>query len=147
MTKTPFGLAIRRQTRGLRKALLAGCLSLLTLQQFGHCAREVLENLLFTAGLSSAHAISTADEDAKGPALATDHLAPICEAVLTERKLLIRSSANPSKSVLPRTPDIFHNNCRPVLLRSRAIYCDFTRLRHILHPHFSLNVHTTSVLC
>jgi len=121
--------------------------SLLTLQQFGHGTGEVLNILLFRTGRPAAQVINSHESSAKGPALSCDSLAHICEADLTERKSRVLLSSGQPKPTAPRQLEIFHNNFRPVILRRCAIFCDFTRLRHILHAHFALIAHTSSVLC
>ena len=136
-----------RLMRSARTALLTGCMSLLTIQQFGHGTNAVLDVMFVRSDLPSAHAISTDESAAKGPTLSCDILASICEAVLTERKARILSSSGQPKPPAPRSLEIFHNNCRPVVLHKCAVFCDFARLRHILHPHISLIAHTSSVLC
>lgn len=144
---SPLSPKIRRLARIARTAFLAGCLSLLTVQQFGHGTREILDSLLFRTGLPAAHAIGTDEGGAAGPAFSRDSLAPTCEAVLTERKSLVVCSTDKPKPTVPRPLGVFHNNYRPVVLRTRAVFCDFTRLRHILHPHLALIAHASSVLC
>ncbi len=137
---------LRQLKGGAQVALLLGCLSFLLFQQIGHGAGAVLDMLLLQSRPAAAPAINTAGDAAKGAALSRDSLAPACEAVLTERKTLVLSASQP-KPPAPRTLGIFHNNCRPVVLRTYAIFCDFARLRHILHPHLALLAHTSSVLC
>jgi len=41
----------------------------------------------------------------------------------------------------------FHGNNRPHVQRTKAVFCDYSSLRSILHPHFSLIAHASSVLC
>ena len=143
-----IGPEIRRLARVARTALLAGSLSLLTLQQFGNGTRELLNAQLFRPGRPAAQMIGSGGGASKGPALSCDRLVPTCEAVLTERKRhLVLSHAGQPKPAAPATIGVFHNNCRPVVLRTHAIFCDFDRLRHILHPHLSLIAHASSVLC
>lgn len=142
-----LGPKIRRLARGARTALLAGCLSLLALQQFGRGTREILDALFSRPGQPASHAIKTGGNAAKGEALSSDRLAPACEAVLAENKSRVLSSAGRPKPAAPRPLDIFHNNCRPVVVRTRAVFCDLDRLRHILHPNLALITHASSVLC
>lgn len=144
----PLGPKIRRLARVARTALLAGSLSLLTLQQFGNGTRELLNALLFRPEGPAAQMIGSGGGAANGPALACDRLVPTCEAVLTERKRhLVHAHAGQPKPAVREPIGVFHNNCRPVVLRTHAIFCDFDRLRHILHPHLSLIAHASSVLC
>lgn len=144
---TTIGPAVRHLVRTARAAILIGCLSLLTAQQFGHGTSELLDAFLFRQTATATHALKAAPHTSHGHALGCDRLAPICEAVLTERRSLVPSSAGHLKPTQPQPTGVFHNNYRPVVLRSRAIFCDFAALRRILHPHLTFLADTVSVLC
>jgi len=143
---THAGPTTRRLLRSAGTALLACSLSLVTIQQFGHGASEVLNDLVFRPGHPAGQLIMP-DDDAKRVTLSRDSLAPICEAVLTERKSLALSPSVFPKPSPARPFDVFRNNCHPAGLRTRALFCVIARLRHILHPHLPLIAHTSSVLC
>ncbi len=144
---TALGPAVRRLARTARAAVLIGCLSLLTAQQFGHGTSELLDAFLFRQTVPATHALKAASHTSHSHALGCDRLAPICEAVLTERRTRVSSSAGHLKPTQPQPTSVFHNNYRPVVLRSRAIFCDFAALRRILHPHLTFLANTVSVLC
>ena len=90
---------------------------------------------------------------ANGSATGTTALACTCdgranEAVLTDRRQLKLIGTPVCRvSPVPETIQRFHNNSRPLLLRTMAVFCDFSLLRSILHPHFALIAHTSTVLC
>ncbi len=70
-----------------------------------------------------------------------------CDAVVTDRRTVVTRATPKRARYLPLPLFRFHNNSRPVTLRDRAIYCDFSRLRSVLHPQFAFIAHTSAVLC
>ena len=131
----------------VRSTLLCGCLCLLALLQLGDAPGSLIRALSadphpsplsFSAGGSAASATTLAT--------ARDGLA--CEAELTDRRQLsLVSAARCRARAAGAQPLRFHNNSRPVVLRTRAVFCDFSLLRCILHPQLALIAHASAVLC
>lgn len=138
---------MRQLQKIVRSALLCGCLCLLAFLQLGNASASLVRghgtaqhpvSISFSAG---AGAYSTATL-----ACARDGLSR--EAELTDRRQLsLVSDARGRTQAAVTQPTRFHNNSRPVVLRTRAVFCDFTRLRSILHPQLALIAHTSAVLC
>lgn len=131
-----------------RTAVLLGCLSLLSLQQVGRGA-----GLLFDAFMqareptSGCLALASHPGDDTRPFLSCDRSMATCEAILCDRRPLIPTFRNARPKSQPVVISVFHANARPVLLRTRAVFCDFSLLRCVLHPHFRLLENSTTVLC
>lgn len=73
-----------------------------------------------------------------------------CDALLPARRgwLIIVPGGMPRFSrVADAVRNRFHGNTRPHVQRTKAVFCDYSSLRSILHPHFSLIAHASSVLC
>ena len=139
-----FGQNANRLLSVARSAALAAGLCLLALHSVGAGA--------YRAGPLASSPVADTSFAAAGMAPSASALTRACdglscEAVLTNRRLSLVSSsvrcARWAAVPLPR----FHNNSRPPLLRTRAIFCDFARLRSILHPQLALLAHASTVLC
>lgn len=144
-----FGQQMITVLRNTRWMFLSSGLCLLVFQQVG------TGSLALAAGLRSSTADSTGSafsQNAPSPASAAwgnnqDGLSS--EAVLTNRRQtrLVQSHAvsriRVPGAILPR----FHNNSRPTVLRTRAVFCEFTRLKSILHPQLAFLANTVTVLC
>lgn len=144
---TPSSQTLSHLMKAARAALLFGCLCFLVFQQLGYGARLLVDTLCLTQLAAQSQTLSSDAGTGTHESFSTDRLAPANEAVLTEKRERLPSADAP-RSRHPLLPiSTFHNNCRPILLRTRAIYCDFSLLRCILHPHFRFLENTATVLC
>jgi len=145
---THFGKTYRHLKSFAHAALFVGCLSLLMIQQIGRGAQLIFE-LAPLAERATQTTPSFSSDAANGAAstLSTESCAPTCEAILSNRRLLIPSFRSSRSGSMPLAITVFHGNARPVLLRTRAVFCDFSLLRSVLHPHFCLLENSTTILC
>jgi hypothetical protein len=131
-----------------RTAVLLGCLSLLSLQQVGQGASLLFEAFLKASAPTSGRlALASHPCDDTRQFLSCDRSMATCEAILCDRRPLIPSFRKAHPKPEPVAISVFHANARPVVLRTRAVFCDFSLLRCVLHPHFRLLENSTTVLC
>ena len=139
-----FGQNANRLLRVARSAALAAGLCLLAIHSVGAGACRA-GALASGPAADSSFAAGGMAPSAFALTRASDGLS--CEAVLTNRRLYLVSPGVPcarcAAAPLPR----FHNNSRPPRLRTRAVFCDFSLLRSILHPQLALLAHASAVLC
>jgi len=113
------------------------------------CDRTVIDVL--TSGASSDHDASWGDHGrgATGASWAGTEDGLQCDALLPARRgwLVIVSVPPRSHRAADAVRSRFHGNTRPHVQRTKAVFCDYSSLRSILHPHFSLIAHASSVLC
>jgi hypothetical protein len=128
--------------------MLVGCLSLLAFQQVGPSAHLIARSALLPGRAAPADLSAHSSGQEGRHALASDRLTPICEAVLTQRRTRPASLLSGASPRLPPAPIcVFHNNLRPIVLRTRAVFCDFALLRRVLHPHLLFLADASAVLC
>ncbi len=138
---------MRQLQKIVRATLACGCLCLLALHPFGGSPAAAAQ--AHTRGLQpSPPALSAGGDAASATTFATSRDGLAREAELTSRRRLSPVSAARCRT---RTavfqPLRFHNNSRPVILRTRAVFCNFALLRSILHPQLALIAHASTVLC
>jgi hypothetical protein len=138
---------MRQLQKIVRSALLCGCLCLLAFHQLGDAPASLVRWLGATPQSASLSFSAGGDASATATlACARDGLSR--DAELTDRRQLsLVSDVRCRARAVGIQPTRFHNNSRPVVLRTRAVFCDFARLRSILHPQFALIAHTSAVLC
>lgn len=143
----PLGKTLRHLKGCAHAALLFGCLSFLAFQQIGGGAHLILDAAFRQAGAADVRLLAAGEGQEAPHSFSSDHAAPTLEAELTDRRLRLCVST-PRRAHAPSAPiSIFHNDLRPVTLRARAIFCDFSSLRHVLHPHLHFLANATAVLC
>ncbi len=144
-----FGQQMIKALRSTRWAFLSFGLCLLALQQVGTGSLAVAAGLRSSSASSADSAFSQNAATAATVAWGSNREGLCYDAVLTNRRqtgLVLAASVCRMRlltAVLPR----FHNNSRPTVLRTRAIFCEFSRLRSILHPQLAFLAHTATVLC
>jgi hypothetical protein len=136
-----------RLQKNVRSTLLCGCLCLLALQQCGIRCASVIDQLLTARHpASSSFAAGNIPSSAAALANACDGLSS--DAVLTDRRQLSLVSAGLGRTRAAFVPMArFHNDSRPRIIRTRAVFCDFSLLRSILHPQLGFLEHAAAVLC
>lgn len=106
---------------------------------------------MFTSGASSDSEASWSGQGrgATGASWAGTEDGLQCDALLPVRRgwLVIVSDTSRFHRVVDAARSRFHGNTRPHVQRTKAVFCDYSSLRSILHPHFSLIAHASSVLC
>jgi len=144
-----FSQQMIQALRKTRWAFLSFGLSLLALQQVGTGSSAIAAGLRASPAASPDSAFS---QNAATPATAawgSNREGLCCEAVLTNRRQtgLVQAHSVCRMRLLTAVLPRFHNNSRPTVLRTRAIFCEFSRLRSILHPQLAFLAHTATVLC
>lgn len=133
--------------RGAFAALLAWTL----LQQAGGriCGRTAVGVLTSGASPDAGASWGGQGPDATGASWDGTEDGLQCDALLPARRgwLVIVSDTPRFHRAADVARSRFHGNTRPHVQRTKAVFCDYSSLRSILHPHFSLIAHASSVLC
>jgi hypothetical protein len=148
-----FGLPIdqRRVANVILRGAFAALLALTLLQQAGGrmCDRTVIGVL--TSGTASGSDASWGGHGcgATGTSWAGTEDGLQCDALLPARRgwLVIVPGMPRFSRAADAVRSRFHGNTRPHVQRTKAVFCDYSSLRSILHPHFSVIAHASSVLC
>ncbi len=142
----------RRVANVFLKGTFAALLALTLLQQEGGRMCDTTVIGVLTSGAASGSDASWGGHGcgATGTSWAGTEDGLQCDALLPARRgwLIVVSGGGARFSrVAEAARSRFHGNTRPHVQRTKAVYCDYSSLRSILHPHFSLIAHASSVLC
>ncbi|HQL51430.1 MAG: hypothetical protein KBA18_06560 [Kiritimatiellae bacterium] len=135
----------------ISRVAFAALLALTLLQQTGGRLCDGAALGAFTAGAPSDSEPSWSGRgcDVAGAVWSGTEDGLACDALLPARRVKLVIASDSFR--FHRSPDgvrtRFHGNTRPPILRTKAVFCEFSSLRSILHPHFSWIAHASSVLC
>lgn len=144
-----FGQQMTKALRSTRWAFLSFGLCLLALQQVGTGSLAVAAGLRPSSASSTDSAFSQNAATTATAAWGSNREGLCCEAVLPNRRqtVLVQAASVCRMRLLTAVLPRFHNNSRPIVLRTRAVFCEFSRLQSILHPQLAFLSHTATVLC
>ncbi len=135
----------------IRKMAFAALFALVTLLQMGGSLHTGILLKVLTSGDTSDAGASWCGQggDAAGTSWMGDQDGLQCDALLPVRRVgLIVALVTLRFNRVPEAAwSRYHDNMRPPLQRAMAVFCNFSLLRSILHPHLFLLAHASSVLC